>query len=119
MAASIGVEPSSVDTENATELFAALADPARMRILAALADAGRFVCDIRGVVPIAANLLSYHLRVLRQAGLVEGNRRGRWVDYRVADGAATLIADAIRSAGFPATVEQPAGWTSACEVPPS
>jgi len=41
------------------------------------------VCDLREEVPVAANLLSYHLRVLRDAGLVIAARRGRWVDYRL------------------------------------
>jgi ArsR family transcriptional regulator len=44
-------------------------------------------------IGIAANLLSYHLRVLRDAGLVEASRRGRWVDYRLApDGLEALQA---------------------------
>lgn len=90
-------------------MFAALADPARLRILSVLADAGRCVCDIRSEVPIAANLLSYHLRVLREAGLIEGSRRGRWIDYRLAADASTLVSSALRDAGFAATIAEPAG----------
>ena len=69
MVASIVVEPTGLEADRASEVFAALADPARLRILATLADAGRCVCDIRTAVPIAANLLSYHLKVLREAGV--------------------------------------------------
>ena len=74
-----------------TERLGALADPARLRIIGILAGGGRCVCDLRVEMAIAANLLSYHLRVLREAGLVVGTRRGRWVDYRLdPDGFAAL-----------------------------
>lgn len=64
--------------------FHALADPTRLRIVAALAQQPRCVCEVQAVLaPIAANLLSYHLAVLRAAGLVSVRRRGRWVDYRL------------------------------------
>ena len=116
MAASIVVEPSSVELDRPTTVFAALADPARQRILAVLADAGRCVCDIRSAVPIAANLLSYHLRVLREAGLIEGSRRGRWIDYRLAPDASGRIADALSIAGFAAAVDQPASCLLDCEA---
>ncbi len=81
--------------------FAALADPVRLRIVGVLAGGGRCVCDLHEVVPVAANLLSYHLRVLRQAGLVIAARRGRWVDYRLdGDGFAAMWARAS-AAGVP------------------
>ena len=50
---------------------------------------------------MAANVLSYHLRVLREAGLVVAIRRGRWIHYRLdRDGFAALWADAA-AAGVP------------------
>ena len=64
--------------------FAALGDPVRLRILAELADGERCVCKLLEHVPVAPNLLSYHLRVLREAGLILASRRGRWIDYRIA-----------------------------------
>jgi ArsR family transcriptional regulator len=111
------LEATGVELGGAAAVFAALADPARLRILAVLADAGRCVCDIRTEVPIAANLLSYHLRVLREAGLVECSRRGRWIDYRLTGDAGVRIAGAVAAGGFPATVDQPPGCASECEVP--
>ena len=81
--------------------FAALGDPVRLRIVGVLAGGGRCVCDLQEQVPVAANLLSYHLRVLRDAGLVTAARRGRWVDYRLdGDGFAALWAQAS-AAGVP------------------
>ena len=69
-----------------TGQLAALADPVRLRLVGVLAGGGRCVCDLQEQVPVAANLLSYHLRVLREAGLVTATRRGRWVDYRLDGG---------------------------------
>jgi ArsR family transcriptional regulator, arsenate/arsenite/antimonite-responsive transcriptional repressor len=84
-----------------TDRLAALADPVRLRIVGVLAGGSRCVWDLHGEVPVAANLLSYHLRVLRQAGLVTAARRGRWVDYRLdGDGFAALWAQAS-AAGVP------------------
>lgn len=111
------IEATTVELDGAAAVFAALADPARLRILAVLADAGRCVCDIRTEVPIAANLLSYHLRVLRDAGLVEGSRRGRWVDYRLAGDARARIAGAVAAGGFAVAVDEPPGCGSQCEGP--
>jgi len=102
--------------ERGASVFAALGDPARLRILAVLSDAGRCVCDIRSAVPIAANLLSYHLRVLREAGLIEGNKRGRWIEYRLTSDAAFLLAGVLAAAGFDAVVRQPVGCAQTCEA---
>jgi ArsR family transcriptional regulator len=78
-----------------TARLAALADPVRLRIVRVLGEGERCVCDLHERVPVAANLLSYHLRVLREAGLVAATRRGRWVDYRLdGDGFAALWAQA-------------------------
>ena len=110
------VELTGVEAERSAVVFAALADPARVRILGVLADAGRCVCDIRTAVPIAPNLLSYHLRVLRGAGLIEGSRRGRWIDYHLSARAVTVITDALGAAGFDAALDQPSGCAEACEV---
>ena len=73
----------------------------RLRIVGVLAEGSRCVCDLRDEVPVAANVLSYHLRVLRDAGLVVAMRRGRWIHYRLdGDGFAALWADAA-AAGVP------------------
>lgn len=53
------------------------------------------MCDLLEQIDVAPNLLSYHLKVLREAGLVEASRRGRWVDYRLAGGALEALRAAI------------------------
>ena len=70
--------------EERIELLQAVADPVRWAVLEELADETKCVCDIRERVPVPANLLSYHLKVLRDAGLVTASRRGRWIDYALA-----------------------------------
>lgn len=74
--------------------FGALADPIRLDILARLGDgAEHCVCELLRDSGVAANLLSYHLGVLRRAGLVAATRRGRWMDYRlVPEGLTRLVA---------------------------
>ncbi len=73
--------------EQRIELLQAVADPVRWAVLEELGTATRCVCDLRERVPVPANLLSYHLKVLRDAGLVTASRRGRWIDYTLADDA--------------------------------
>jgi ArsR family transcriptional regulator len=70
--------------EESVRLLQAAADPVRWSVLARLAEGTACVCELQEHFPIAANLLSYHLRVLREAALVTTERRGRWVDYSLA-----------------------------------
>lgn len=79
-------------------LLQAVADPVRWVVLDALAEGPRCVCDLQERVPIAGNLLSYHLKVLREAGLVTAARRGRWVDYAIAEDAAQRMRSALPGA---------------------
>ncbi len=77
-------------------LLAVVADPVRLRLLEQLAEAGtRCVCNLQTDPPIASNLLSYHLKVLREAGLVTAEKRGRWVDYTLAEGALDRLGRAL------------------------
>ena len=66
--------------------FAALGDPARLRIvsmLAAAPDGSACGCDLEGPLGLAQPTVSHHLKILREAGLIEGERRGRWVHYSI------------------------------------
>ena len=72
------------DRAASVTLLQAVADPIRWQVLQRLATEPACVCDIQAHIPIAANLLSYHLKVLRDTGLVTTSRRGRWIDYALA-----------------------------------
>lgn len=77
-------------------MFAALSDPIRLRILDTITDDQQCVCEIHERVSgIAPNLLSYHLKVLKGAGLIESSRRGRWVDYRLTPNAGRMVTTAL------------------------
>ena len=82
----------------ALELLAAAADPVRWTVLDRLGEGTTCVCDLQVHVRVAANLLSYHLKVLRDAGLVTAARRGRWVDYTLAPDAHERLAAALPTA---------------------
>jgi len=84
---------------DAVELLAAATEPTRWRILATLASSGtRCACEIEPVANVAPNVLSYHLKVLREAGLVTSVRRGKWIDYSIAADASDRLARALPTA---------------------
>ena len=80
------------------ELLAVAADPIRWTLLTQLASGGSCVCNLHEHLPIAANLLSYHLKVLREAALVTASRRGRWIDYALAPDALDRLHAALPGA---------------------
>lgn len=61
--------------------FQALADEKRIRILELLDEGELCVCDLAGALGLSQPLLSFHLRSLREAGLVSSRKAGRWVYY--------------------------------------
>lgn len=93
-----------LDMNEATRVagrLAALADPVRLRIVSMLAAAPEGTacgCDLEAPLGIAQPTVSHHLRILRQAGLVAGERRGRWVHYRLVPERLEEISDLLRPA---------------------
>ncbi len=87
------------DFEDSAALLKAIADPYRLTMLATLAAAEDevCVCDFTGALPLNQPTVSHHLRILREAGLVTGERRGTWVYYRLAAGAQHRLNGAIAS----------------------
>jgi ArsR family transcriptional regulator len=78
-----------LDERRAEELstaFAVLADPVRLRLLSLLAsaEAGEVcVCELVEPVGRSQPTVSHHLKILADAGMISGEKRGRWVWYRV------------------------------------
>ncbi len=69
-----------------SKLFKAMADPVRLRLLSLIASrAGgeACVCDLTDAFDLTGPTISHHLKVLRESGLIDGERRGTWVYYRV------------------------------------
>jgi ArsR family transcriptional regulator, arsenate/arsenite/antimonite-responsive transcriptional repressor len=70
--------------EHLAARFRALADPTRVSIVNRLAQAVETcVCDLTAAFDLSQPTISHHLKVLREAGLVESSRRGTWAYYRV------------------------------------
>jgi ArsR family transcriptional regulator, arsenate/arsenite/antimonite-responsive transcriptional repressor len=88
----------SLAASDAAAVLSVIADPVRWTVLSRLSESPRCVCDLQEHVPVAANLLSYHLRVLREAGLVTTARRGRWIDYALAPDAMVRMQSALPGA---------------------
>jgi ArsR family transcriptional regulator len=85
---------SRAQAETYASWFKALSDPTRIQILNLLASADEpvCVCEITEQFPFSQATISHHLKVLREAGLVDSDRRGTWVYYRVVPAALALLA---------------------------
>lgn len=74
----------TIPTHSSSDLadrFQALSDEKRLRILALLLDGEQCVCDLTEALGVGQSLLSFHLKSLKEAGLVDDRRDGRWVYY--------------------------------------
>src|SRR3954469_6433223 len=72
------------EAEELAARFKALADPTRVAIVNRLSTADEVcVCDLNAAFDLSQPTISHHLRILRQAGLVEASRRGTWAYYRL------------------------------------
>jgi ArsR family transcriptional regulator len=85
------VRSATFDEHDAVELaksFAALADPVRLRLYNLIASAADEVCNCDLIEPVGRSqpTVSHHLRILKEAGLVEADKRGIWVWYRAVPG---------------------------------
>jgi ArsR family transcriptional regulator len=84
----------STSTDPDVLLFQALADPTRLAILRELAGAPEVcACDFTACCDVQQPTISHHLRVLREAGIVDSERRGTWIYYRLAP----AVADRLRA----------------------
>lgn len=79
------------DLDRAVTLFHALSDATRLAALDMLRDGEKCVCELQDELDMAQSKLSFHLRVLKEAGLVEDRKEGRWSYY-------TIAADALEEA---------------------
>ena len=90
-----------LDAQRAVELarvFKALGDPVRLRLLSLIAshEGGEAcVCELTGVFDLTGPTISHHLKVLKEAGLITGERRGTWIYYRVSPGTLRMLGDVL------------------------
>jgi ArsR family transcriptional regulator len=94
-------QPTAPDLDRAVTLFHALSDATRLAILEMLRDGEQCVCDLQAHLDAAQSRLSFHLRVLREAGLVVDRKEGRWSYY-------SIVPDALAEVHDLAVAMQPA-----------
>lgn len=80
--------------------FQALSDEKRIRILQLLAEGERCVCEIMPALGLRQSLLSFHLKTLKDAGLVTDRRAGRWVHYALVSEALEELGDFARAVAW-------------------
>ncbi|MCG7204448.1 ArsR/SmtB family transcription factor [Streptomyces arenae] len=107
-----GLSAAPLDEDQAADLakvFKALGDPVRLRLLSMIASRGEggevCVCELTPAFDLSQPTISHHLKLLRQAGLIDCERRGTWVYYWVLPGVLDKLAAFL-------TTPQPAGVTA-------
>jgi ArsR family transcriptional regulator, arsenate/arsenite/antimonite-responsive transcriptional repressor len=93
------VEPlDRVASEELAARFKALADPTRVAIVNSLSAAEEVcVCNLTATFDLSQPTISHHLKILREAGLVEATRRGTWSYYRLVPEAIDALRGALRA----------------------
>jgi len=93
LSAPLGVEAA----DDLAHVFAALADPVRLRILSLVAEAGE-VCSCNLLEPLGKSqpTVSHHTKVLADAGLIRGEKRGRWVWWSIVPERLDAVSAAVR-----------------------
>ena len=84
---------TSVDASRAARLFHALSDETRLGILEKLRGGEQCVCDLQDDLDAAQSRLSFHLRVLKDAGVVTDRKEGRWSYYSIVPEALAEVHD--------------------------
>ncbi|BAD60709.1 MULTISPECIES: ArsR/SmtB family transcription factor [Nocardia] len=88
-------EPHAVELAS---VFKALSDPVRLRLLSAIASRESqeaCVCDLSAGIELTQPTISHHLKVLREAGLLDSERRASWVYYRVVPEALQRLSEVL------------------------
>ena len=83
------------DLEQAQRWFHALSDETRLQLLELLRDGEQCVCDLTDALDAAQSRLSFHLKTLKDAGLVTDRKQGRWVYYALNPGALDALAELV------------------------
>jgi len=74
---------TKLETEYSVKIFKALSDQSRLRVLLALSKREMWVCQIVHLLELAPPTVSRHLQILKDSGLIESSKKGRWVRYRL------------------------------------
>jgi len=103
---SMRVLDHTLPADQARLLFKVLGDPVRLSVIEALATGERCVCELTGELGLAQSKLSFHLKVMKDAGLLESRQEGRWIYYRLRAEALQTLQDWL--AGLADRCQRPA-----------
>ncbi len=90
------------------KVFKALSDATRLRIVLLLTERDLCVCELVFILKIEQSRVSHHLRILRDADLVEDVREGRWIIYRIPDAVKENLAPLLLNFAEPAMADSKA-----------
>lgn len=103
----------SQSLERAAILFHALSDETRLKILDLLVDGEQCVCDLTDRLKTGQSRLSFHLKTLKEAGLLTDRRDGRWVYYALDPDAIEDLGEIVK--GFRAAIRQGPSGPKRCD----
>ncbi len=87
---------TKMDAADLAPVFAALSDPVRLRLLSIVASEGEVCsCNLEGPLAKSQPTISHHTRVLSEAGLIVGEKRGRWMWWRIVPGQMQRLRDLL------------------------
>ena len=87
---------SAREADDLAQIFSALADPVRLRMLSIIAAEDEVCsCNLEGPLQKSQPTISHHTRILSEAGLIQGERRGRWTWWRVVPSRLAQIASIV------------------------
>lgn len=106
------IQITKTNSKKLVTLFHALSDETRIAIVKRLASGEKCVCDLQDLLDAAQSRLSYHLKTLKDAGLISDRREGRWVHYSLVPGALETLSDFVQ--GLESAAQQWSGTQGCC-----
>ena len=100
--------PATFDLSRSIRIFHARSDETRLAVVHMLGDGERCVCDLQTALDVAQSRLSFHLKVLKDAGLVTDRKDGRWSYYTLLPQALTEAHDIVHTLASPRVPGGPA-----------
>ncbi len=88
--------PREEDVKRQAEFLKAISDPARVKIIYALANGDLCVCELMDLVGMQQTVVSHHLKILKFARIISDKKSGKWVNYSLVDRRAL---DALKAVG--------------------
>ncbi|OGX13676.1 MAG: transcriptional regulator [Nitrospirae bacterium RIFCSPLOWO2_12_FULL_63_8] len=88
---------TTINRERVVQLCHALSDETRLKLLELLAEGEQCVCDLTDALKTGQSRLSFHLKTLKEAGLLQDRREGRWVYYSLEPAALEELKELLQS----------------------